>query len=51
MGELPGGRYCYECEVPSGPEETDYESGPAAENVDFPPPVQAMESHLNRNRS
>ena len=40
------GRYYYECEVPSGPDATDYEVTDRGEDVDFETLLRAMERHL-----
>lgn len=44
----PPDTYYFECEVPTGPDETDYESGHSKEHVSFAELRAAMEAHLQR---
>ena len=41
------GRYDYECELPSGPEDTEYESTDRREDVTYDELVKALERHLS----
>ena len=40
------GRYDYECELPFGPKDTDYESADRREDVTYEELVKALERHL-----
>jgi hypothetical protein len=39
-------RFAYQCEVPSGPEETDYRTVDAAHDVSVPELIAVLERHL-----
>jgi len=42
------GKYYYECEVPSGPDQTDYSVTDEGDEVDFDTLLRAMTKHLSR---
>lgn len=42
------GRYDYQCEAPSGPDATDFETTAAGDDVGFEELVRAMVLHLSR---
>jgi len=41
------GRYYYECEVPTGPDPTDYQVTDEGDDVDFDTLLRAMTKHLS----